>query len=791
VSVERQRKSASIPVGNVVKHIGTLRTLRRNDEALRLGLDTLHQLTEAGIAGPMWSVLAAVAPAARSNARVLERAWLDNYRSVAASLDGDNAGAEKYLRRGLETAKRVRDPAIHIALLMNLGVRRHDAGDVLEADRFYKRALRKSLDAKQYEISTKLLLNRASIATHRKERARAEALLATVAQVLSAVPDPGLLASWHFAKGELAVVNGDLQAAQNEFRIGIRYSRRGGRSLLQAVLMQSLGAALIETNQLRQGADWLRKADHLAAKIGSARTRIVALRSLAVALDRLKRRRETRGVLQKARALSEATGNDRQWAETTMDLAALSSAMGRLKEAIRLLLECWPRVSRMDDTALAVRTARSLVRLAGLMGDQAAVRTAVQLSESIRLDALARADVMSDGAQWWLVAGGNPRIAVQWINTALSRLAHKTQSLTLGREAAEAGALFREFDVLEASVRFFKKARRAYEVAGATDLALNVRNDFALVLARRGLLSEAREELVNSLKEAQRTRNRAAMLLVTPNLAEVMRRLGKPGEAVRLLRRAERTRLTLGNEPRQAWVKNLLGLAESDLGQLDEASASFKEALTAARRTKDTSAQADAWGGLAGINYRRKEYSIATHLYQRAAKIRGRTDREGTVHLVEDLGGALESASRSGRATTTERIANELIKVGQAQHLESQAGWSLANAGRSWLERGNTTIGVDLFAASIGILGTATDPTGQTTVRGVITVVAHIEQVMGQSKSDAVYTALSKSFERLHKGLGRAVEPTIRDAAKRLRQREAQGQPARQTYRRFASPSIK
>jgi tetratricopeptide (TPR) repeat protein len=269
------------------------------------------------------------------------------------------------------------------------------------------------------------------------------------------------------------------------------------------------------------------------------------------------------------------------------------------------------------------------------------------------------------------------------------------------------------------------------------------------------------------------TRNRAAILLVAPNLGEVMRRLGKPREALRLLRRAELTRVKLGNESQEAWVHNLLGLVESDLGHLDKAVASFNKALTAARRAKDTAAEASAWGGLAGIHYRRKEYAKAASLYERAANKRGRADREGIVHLVEDLGGALESSSRSGRATTTERIANELARVAQAQHLESQAGQSLANSGRWWLERGNTATAVDLFAASIGIQGTAPKAVDRAIARSMVLVVAHIEDVVGPSASDTVYEALVTNVERRHKGLGRTVQPMLRKLVQQWRQRRA------------------
>lgn len=764
------RRHATVPP-TLVHQLNELAAAGRGAEAAELSLWAVSLAVEVGSVALLADTLQVATPYAR---RLSDRAWLENYRAILAELDGDGAAATRHSSRALQLAKRSGDRAVEVAALTNAGVRRHRSGRDDQARSYYIRALPIAKAVGDHEAAAKLALNLASVATHGGALELANRYLRQARGELTQVRHPGLRASYDHAVAEIALAEHDLRKAGVYLRRAIRGARGSGRHLLAATSMQNLGTALLEQGRTGLARQWLAKAIDLAEGLGAADVLMAAHRSSATANLRDSRYSHVEHHLKQVRLLADRLGDSQQWAGATLDLAALAQSRGNMAHARRLAEDGLNRQAVASSSQLTSEFLRILVRSASTLRRGLGVwrLTDRVLSSDITSDSLVSLTV--EVSEILLAAGRPDADVLQFVQRAFARL-QGTPSAK-GRLAAQTGVRFRDARKFTASEELLQRAAVEYEAAALSDLALNARNDRAIVLGYLKQTGDAMAELEACVKEARRRNNRAALDLVVPNLAEFHRRDGDPHTALRLLEPPLRRARDSRNLTTEAWLLNLRARALADLERFGDAEAGYTSALSIAQEAADLGAEAHATGGLAWLAYINGNYEQAANLYDHAAKLNPRNDYEDLIHLHEDLEGSLASYARTRFTGRLSRAANALVKASQEHHFEASASDALFSAGQALVDTGRGADGAMLLAASVALLGTADRAeASQLIATGLARLATYVRGLETDQRRNRIRKRIIKAFDRLSPGLGDTIQPLFESVYARLEETDGTG----------------
>lgn len=266
--------------------------------------------------------------------------------------------------------------------------------------------------------------------------------------------------------------------------------------------------------------------------------------------------------------------------------------------------------------------------------------------------------------------------------------------LALGRMQRELGQL------TEAK----QSLTRALELIGAEDdsgVGADIRLHLAKVHLLQGKHIEALHELQAAREDQEQRDDWLQLARVLTNIGDVYRVLGFSREGFAFYTRALTLEQGRGNLVGQSMLRDKLGLALLDRGELDDALASAEEGLQIRERLGDEVGQARSLANIGMIQLRRDRADLALRLYERAYAIELRIQHpRGQSVALQHIGDAQRALSRADDAdesyTRALGIARSLSdSVGEARIYEK--------IGDLCQDRGSTARATEMFCAALTI----------------------------------------------------------------------------------------
>ena len=771
--------------------LGALNSLSKTgnvEAAYSLASDLLAQASEAGSNDSAEAILDSIEPYA-SALSARQQGWLRNYRALVLMHAGKQAKAADALKEAWRLASRSADQSLQSNVALNLGAAAHGEGDDKGARRWYRIALKRALGIEDYEVSTKLMLNLASLAVEHGRKVEANELLANLESILAVVPNKSLRSTLHGILGRAAVEQRDLVRAESEFRKSAALAKRSGKLLGYATGLQNLGMARLENGKPGLALRSLREALDVCERVNARKLQLTVLQSMALAFVRAKRYEEAASALESLRHLALELDDRAVWARSTMDLGAVEAETRDFESASEHIREAIS-AGVLSDRDWQHQAAQNLIAVGSMASDPDLVRTNLDfvLNALPANDHEGRTDSIQLAAKS-LSALGWPVDEVE--NLLIAGLVERKaarDSLAYARDSTQAGAIVRDRGQLAAASRFFTLALNIYQRRDERELAFHVRNDRALVWVQMGRVRRARSELAKCLQQARKLKNRRMELQSRSNLGEVERQLGKLGSARAHTDAAISLARELRDDTEMTRLRGNRALIAFDEREFKLAERLYREQLELATTQKDRTGEAAALGGLAGLAFSKRDFREAARLYEQAVRRATPVDHDDQRHLAEDMAGALESYALTGNEKKTQRIAQELVNLSQQAHFESLAAGALGQAALEFLRRGARDNAGALYFASIAVV--ASDPGGDEAVvkalfQQVARAVTRIEMEEGLVDREILYQAIVDRFRESSEEVAESVAsliPTAVSAARAVIKRSERAHPSRRKW---------
>jgi tetratricopeptide (TPR) repeat protein len=693
----------------------------------------------------------------------VERGWRHTLVGLGALADGKLDRAEQEFQAALSLAEG-QDSALAANSLLNLGNVAWNRNDYKEALQLLLKGL--EVASEQPLVQRRLQISLAGVYLSMDDLSNGAEVVDALTASVGAEGDPRRPALLGL-QGLLAAMEHRLHDADRLLSQSATAARNAGEYAHEVTALQNLAAVNLDLGRVGPALRRLRRAERMALALGMYRVLDAVQRTLATALHRAGRRRDSRDVL--ARALSGARDREDSLAIARIeaDQGALEVLSGRAEMAIPILKRAFDAFVAGSETDWGVLVAGNLVRanigMGSFVSAQRVIRTATRKFD---LPARERAELWELNGRL-LLDRGRLNQAAQAFETAIAERMGSEQLNESDLYAAFA-AEFAEADAHPEALKFFRIALKRYDPETAATARYQLLNDRALSMLATGRQRGARTDLEDALVAATVADDGVMQALILRNLSEVERRAERFDVAYDYAVRS--VEATTPFDPDRSESTATRGLAELALLRFDDAEASFRDVLAQSLRERSPSIAAVALGGLAAVAFSRRDYQGASRLYRRAARIeRSMGDAN---HEAESLAALLEVDARLNRRRAFMKDIQRMIDVVQheAAPLET-ALLGTSRSGGAWLEAANEDMAAEAFASGILLaLVEGGEPTSPSFLRSVgkAVVAPFIYARLYQKPVDDLQAAITS---RLAKPLGRRLWfitdmfPIARDAA--------------------------
>jgi CHAT domain-containing protein/Tfp pilus assembly protein PilF len=380
---------------------------------------------------------------------------------------------------------------------------------------------------------TKLLVEaRRLLAETEPQRERAEALIAEALAALQAAGD---------SRGEVEALietssrlgeRGDMPGALGWLEKALKKSRESGLPEWEAISLSSMGFCQGRLGSSDEAIGFFKRSLEIWQKVGRPQEIASALQRLGLAYQRKQDYESQMQVFKEALTLAEASGDLTQQGRALSGLGASHYYLGRPGEA----REIWEKALELLRQEGDAKT-EALVEnnLAVLYHNQGQFQRALELYTRLVQKAVAPKDI--------------------------------------GLMRANMGSLYAELGNPAEALENFKLASEAYHAVGDLENEVNV-------LVSMGLVRLQMKDPQAALAEYEKARQVLPEAWgVVRSIGMVQIDLGKPGEALPLLRKALEIAKASGDPSKVVATQSNLGSAYAKLGQKDLAAESLKQAI--------------------------------------------------------------------------------------------------------------------------------------------------------------------------------------------------------------------
>ncbi len=605
------------------------------------------------------------------------RGWILNLEGRIASGRGAD-GAAQYFEQMRLIGQATDEPELVATAHQNLGVQAVIAGGHAAAKEHFRSSFELKRETGDAFGSIQIALNMCNVFLDEGSFQVARDLLDDLEPYIRGPESAGLRASISGQRGLILSREGRFDEARTEFGNSLRHARRAQSGGRQVLALQNLGANSIDRGKPHEAMRWYRKADAIAQSLGDRyRLRILA-DAMGSALAKGEKWEEAAEQFARAARLAESLGDVPSEVQAWANVGACWMQLGRPEEALRLIDQA---LSNPQAGGSADSRASQLRNLGEVLQRLGKPEEALQrLDEAARLaeDVELKDSSLQRGAEIALAHPGLGSQADGFLQRSLDLQRETGTSVDAAWRAAMIGAQLSGSSQAATAPKYFTLALRVFARNGDRRRAFYTRNDRGIALSNTGALTAAVHDMKAALAIAQEIGDWRLHFQAEMNLGELERRRKHLDSSEAHLQNALELASRANDDLDRSAVLNLLGLMRVDIGDLDGAERAYKDALEIGKRLKAKRTQADAFGGLGGIAFRRGRYGEAERRFEQSIRRYG--DAVSTA-LVEDLGGlALSRASRgkvvdeelqrlidlSGRIGWDRNCAEELADCGQA-----------------------------------------------------------------------------------------------------------------------------
>jgi tetratricopeptide (TPR) repeat protein len=634
------------------------------------------------------------------DAPVEQRAWHLNLLGWRALQNGSLSQARADFEGMRSFGEESRNRRVTATALLNLGNVASLSGDLASALDLYTKS-RQARPPQDAHGRVQCELNEASVLLDLGEAEKAERILNRITRRNVVRTNPHLLGSAEGIRGQIAIRRGDLESGEKHMLRAAQLSKQAIDLGHYLTALQNLGAVNLDLGRNGRALRWLRRARRLALRLEILRELDGIERTLATALYRSGRGTEAERLLVSARAAASARQDFLAVARLTADLGALLLIRQDTVRATTYLRKARSAFLFEAEWGWSVRTSLNLAEALARRGQGKAAagvvdevldsahyaearrsEVLVMLGDTlIAHDAVAAASAYARAAR--VMATASPDVVADVLaesSTKLSERGHHHQVIALLTEALR------------------ERHRRS------TVTTAQLLNDRGIAWARLGHLSEAEADLIDSLRASTRSRDRVMQALVAQNLSEVVRRLGKDGEAVEFGRKGLELARATNDQRQEADALGTLGLALAAAESLEEAVDVLDSSLRLASDLDLKGTQAIALGGLASVEYRREEFEAARDLYERAAAVERET--HDVPHEAESMAALVQTNALLNDVPRAEAAAQRLVDLVQNENAPPDVALhGLEIAALMFLQAGHLEEAASMYAVGIVLSG--------------------------------------------------------------------------------------
>ena len=285
---------------------------------------------------------------------------------------------------------------------------------------------------------------------------------------------------------------------------------------------------------------------------------------------------------------------------------------------------------------------------------------------------------------------GNPQGSLDHLNTAL------TLAIQLENEEARAdvlqaiGVAYKRLDRLDEALRRYEESLEIKRKLGQKRGMAASLGEIAQIQEVQGQTRESEQSYREALGLQREIGDKAGISTSLVNLASLLNDdLGRPDDALPLLREALQIRRDVGNANGEAIVLNNIGSVYLGKGQYSEGQTYFERALELREKTKVPGEIADTLHNLAETLSKEGRFDQALARYLRALDLRrGAGDRRGAAIESYSIGTIFDYQGRYGAAVKSKEEALQTFR--DLKQKDRWLGEILSGLGRSLALSGRT-----------------------------------------------------------------------------------------------------
>jgi tetratricopeptide (TPR) repeat protein len=279
--------------------------------------------------------------------------------------------------------------------------------------------------------------------------------------------------------------------------------------------------------------------------------------------------------------------------------------------------------------------------------------------------------------------------SLQPLNDAL------TLAIQLNRDESRANVLqaigiaYKNLNRLDEALPRYQQSLEIKQKAGNKGGMASSLSEIAQVYTRQGRLKEAEQSYRSALQLQEEIRDRAGTSTTLANLASLLTdQLGRPDDALPLLRRALQLRRDAGNRLGEAFVLNALGTAHMAKGDFVEAVTNLEQALAIREKGGASGDLAVTLHNLGETHSRLGRYDAAIRAYVASLdNYKKANNRRGAAMESYSIGTVFDTQGRFGAATQSKQEALTAFRDLQVRDIWlseslSGVGFSLSSSGR-------------------------------------------------------------------------------------------------------------
>jgi tetratricopeptide (TPR) repeat protein len=285
--------------------------------------------------------------------------------------------------------------------------------------------------------------------------------------------------------------------------------------------------------------------------------------------------------------------------------------------------------------------------------------------------------VISDGqhllelAREWLKQG-NAAVAFQLLNQALKLKETEDNKLLKGELSKEVGRIHMQNGQWERAEDAYNQARTIFLESGHYRGAAESVRNLANMKFQLGNLTDSYSLCETAIDWATKSGDFQLRATILNTQGAIKSMEGKPKESIQVFRLCLSDFRRSGNQLRQAYVLHNIGLAQTEIGQYQEAKSSLEEALAIALENRDLNLVELCYQNMAKLYLRMGDLMAARSLIKSARDLLD-TLKSPALETDLDIIDA-ESCRRTGDPDQAERILeNGLTKARQNGLVEHEA----------------------------------------------------------------------------------------------------------------------